>query len=239
MREKELDFICLLLGGSHLYGINGPNSDEDMRGVYITDSLPSVFELERDENVTGAGEQDYAYFEAARFIQLLKKTNTNSLELLFAPDDAFLILRDDFKYIRRYSDSLVDSGKLLASLKGYAHNEIRLALGERTGRLGGKRKTALEEFGYSYKNVANLICLVHQVGTFLQTGEFKVRLEGEIKELCLSIKTVPQDWPLDKIIPIVEDCREKVESVEDKINRQFDNKIAGNILWEIYCKKFG
>jgi len=241
MIPNENQFICKLVAGSHLYNLNTSQSDIDKRGIYLTNSLPYLFGLENDDVVQSkdSNNDDYSYFEASRFIQLLKKTNTNSLEVLFAPKESFLLLTKDFELIRKHRMQLVDSQRLLySSLRGYVNSEIKLALGERTGKLGGKRKEALDKFQYSYKNVSNLIRLVYQMRKFLETGEYPLQLEGAIRDQCLKIKTQPEKYSLDDIKKIVEEVRLDAESIEDKIHLVFDAQLASCLMWEIYSKKF-
>jgi predicted nucleotidyltransferase len=101
--------IYLTQYGSHLYGLNGPNSDLDFRGVFIPRVDDLILHKDKDEIndeieiKVYAGEQtdysneeidafpvyekkkvDVKIFSLQKFIQLCSKADTNALDLLFS-----------------------------------------------------------------------------------------------------------------------------------------------------------
>jgi predicted nucleotidyltransferase len=231
-----MKFLCKYLGGSHLYSLNTPNSDLDERGVYLTPDLSSFFGFKKDESkVKTSDEVDYSFYEFKYFLQLLKKTNTNSLECLFAPRESFSEYSEVFGLLQRNRNHFVNSGKLLASLRGYTHNESRLALGERTGKLGGKRKACLDEYGFSPKNVSHMVRLAYCAGTYFETGHYPVDLLGTpVHALCLELKTNPENFTVEQVTKL---CKEQVDLVEGLVDKQgftFDDEAASRLLLEAY-----
>ena len=224
------------MGGSHLYSLNTPESDTDERGVYLTPDLSSFFGFTKDESKVRTSEtEDYSFFEFKYFLQLLKKTNTNSLECLFAPREAFSEYSRVFGKLQDNRHKFVNSGKLLASLKGYTHNEARLALGERTGKLGGKRKASLDKYGFSPKNVSHMVRLAYCAQRFFETGHYPVNLEGTpVHELCLLLKTNPEKFTVKQVENVCGEQVEKVEALVDKQELTFDDEAASNLLLEAY-----
>ena len=79
---------CLLFectSGSRAYGTDTPESDTDVKGVFI---LPrqQFYGLDETEQVNDAS-HDTTYYEIGRFVELLLKSNPNVLEILYAPED--------------------------------------------------------------------------------------------------------------------------------------------------------
>jgi predicted nucleotidyltransferase len=73
------------ISGSRAYGLNTPQSDTDLKGVFL---LPQqvFYGLHYTEQVNNKT-NDEVYYELKRFIDLLTKNNPNILELLATPDD--------------------------------------------------------------------------------------------------------------------------------------------------------
>jgi predicted nucleotidyltransferase len=242
-KKGKLDFLAVMVGGSRLYGLENEESDWDARGVFLTNK-PSVFVgLEGEDCVSETKEEgdDYIYFELVRFLQLLRKTNTNVVELLFAPNDAFLATSKPMELLRANREKLIDSHKLLQSTMGYVHSESRLALGERTGRLGGKRKAQLDKYGYSPKNVAQIIRIVNAVKIFMETGVYPVKVAdmgSNVATLCLDIKNNPEKYSKDSAEYIIMKQEESIRSVVDKLGWKFDNRFAADVVMDCYFNKF-
>lgn len=242
-KKGELDFLCVLIGGSHLYGMTTPESDLDYRGVYYSKSLVEFMGFS-DDSSCGASKEDgddYNYFELTRFLQLCRKSNTNTLEILFAPDDAFIYDTHEFNQIRRHRMQLIDSNQLLKSCRGYVHSESRLALGERTGKLGGKRKAALEKYGYSPKNVVQILRIVAATKEFLKSGNYPIKLAAHdpaLYQMCMAIKTRPQDFSVDTIKILVKDGNEEIMAAQDKVNLKFDTQLAAELSYKYYKSVF-
>ena len=88
LKEKNL-ILLEAISGSRAYGLDTPESDTDIRGVFILPkeqfySMEYVGQINNETN-------DESYFELGKFIDLLAKNNPNILELLNTPDDCVLI----------------------------------------------------------------------------------------------------------------------------------------------------
>ncbi|GAA5043776.1 hypothetical protein GCM10011506_47140 [Marivirga lumbricoides] len=115
-------FDCL--SGSHAYGLATPESDVDIKGVYI---LPEedYFSLNYVEQVSNKT-NDIVYYELKRFVELLSKSNPNILELLYTPNDSVRKLHPAFEKLR--SMNLL-SKQCKESFGGYAMTQVRKAKG--------------------------------------------------------------------------------------------------------------
>lgn len=76
--------------GSHAYGLNTPESDEDHGGVFICP--PEMVLGLRDEYVEQVSDErsDVTFYEFGRWIELLLKSNPTALESLFIPKDCII-----------------------------------------------------------------------------------------------------------------------------------------------------
>lgn len=140
-RSREcLLFECVT--GSRAYGTATPESDTDLRGVFVMPKralfgLGSVEQVADDTN-------DETYYEIGRFIDLLTKNNPNILEMLYAPEDC-VRFRDSLMDLIR--PELVLSKKCRDTFAGYAVTQVRKARGlnkKIVNPMDGPRKSVLE-----------------------------------------------------------------------------------------------
>lgn len=96
----SLDLIVEMRFGAHLYGTDTPESDLDVKGVYLPDGRdillqrvsptvtfsPAKAAGERNQ----AGDVDREYFSLQRYLELLAAGQTMAIDMLFAPDAAML-----------------------------------------------------------------------------------------------------------------------------------------------------
>lgn len=86
---KERGLILLeSISGSKAYGLDTPESDTDLKGVFI---LPreDFFGMNYVDQVNNES-HDIVYYELGKFIELLSKNNPNIIELLNSPADSIL-----------------------------------------------------------------------------------------------------------------------------------------------------
>lgn len=140
---------CLLLeviSGSRAYGTDTPESDTDLRGVFICPRR-DFFGLNYSEQVSDAT-NDETYYEIGRFIDLLSKSNPNIMELLFVEADC-LKFRDSI--LDLITPEMVLSRECERTFAGYAMSQIQKARGlnkKIVNPMEGPRKTILD-FCYS------------------------------------------------------------------------------------------
>ena len=236
-----MKFLVKYVGGSQLYGLDTPESDVDYRGVYMHEDPAKILRFAVEDNLCHTQEKgdDYAYYELHRYFQLLRKTNTQSVEALFIREDYPLEhTSSQFEAMKEKRFELLDSRQLLNSTKGYVMSETRLALGERAGRMGGKRREKLDQFGFSPKNVAQIVRIVAACEHFMKERWYPLNLkkEGLLKdhELSYEVKNHPENFSLDDVKKVCSDCEKRIQKVEDKQNLQFNEKVAVEFMRRFY-----
>lgn len=117
--------------------------------------------------------------------------------------------------------------------------ERRLANGEHTGLLGGKRKAQLEKYGYSPKNAAQLLRLAWCGSVLFQKGYFPVNIKSEdatVHKKLFSIKTEPEKYSKEQLNIMFDVAEGELKTSYDsrKFTYQFDEKLANDILRKAY-----
>lgn len=234
-----MEFLCKYLGGSRGYGLNTEKSDYDYRGVFIHTEVSKIIGLERfDHFETVSGDQDVKYKELREWFNLLRRGNTEALECLF--NENWIEKTEEFDSIRNVKYSFIDSDKLFRCLLGYAASELKLANGERTGKLGGKRKEAIEKFGFSPNNFVNYFRLLQTGITFFNTNKYIVKWGDELYGAFLfNLKTEPQKFELSYLNSLAKKSELELKNSFDsrKTDYKFKNEIANSIIYKIYIKK--
>lgn len=115
--------------GSHLYGINTPQSDIDTGGVYICrpEELLGIYGYEpqvSDER------HDNTWYEIGNFAHLLCKSNPTVLETLFVPDDKVVggFIHPYMRMLMEHRDEFVTK-ECFQPFYGYARSQIMKARG--------------------------------------------------------------------------------------------------------------
>lgn len=234
-KNCEGKMICQLIGGSTLYGLNTPESDLDFRGLFVAKNKRYLANLDTIESIVQTNDIDSTYYEITRYLKLLRKSNTQVLEILFAPDTAFTYKHPIFDEIVAHAYDLIDTNTLKNSLKGYVFSEIRLATGQRSGQLGGKRKQAVETYGFSPKNFVQILRLCKVGIEFFTTGKYMVNVkefDEKYWEKLMDLKTSPQYYTCKQLEQMVNEEFGRLEGVMEssKISFKFNPDIAADII---------
>lgn len=141
IKEKGL-LLFECISGSKAYGLDTPQSDTDLKGVYF---LPKeqFFGLEYISQ-TSNEMNDEVYYELGRFMELLVKNNPNILEILASPKECIL-----YKHplMNRLSVDMFLSKLCKDTFAGYAHSQIKKARGYKkkvVNPMGKERKSVLD-----------------------------------------------------------------------------------------------
>lgn len=225
------------LGGSTAYGLNTPKSDLDYRGVFVNTEAAKILGLSKFDHVQKQETDDIVYYEVRKFFELLRQGNTGALEILYS--SVLIETTEAFAEIQVNRERFVDTDRMFSCLRGYMQGERRLANGERTGQLGGKRKEALEKYGFSPKNATQLLRLGFAGQTLFQKGYFPVNVKNENEEVwahLFSIKTEPEKYTKEGLNAMFDQAdKDLIISYESrKFQFKFDDDLANETLRAIY-----
>jgi predicted nucleotidyltransferase len=234
-----MKMLCKTLGGSRAYGLDTPESDTDYRGVFINTVPAVILGLSRYDVLQKQESDDIVYFEVRKFFELLKNGNTGAMEILFNKKEEFLELDPAFEMVYENRFKFVDTDKMFKCLRGYMQGELRLANGERTGQLGGKRKLQLEKYGFSPKNFVQLFRLAYAGVTLFQEGHFPVNVREEaplFAEELFKLKTQPFNYTKEQLnADYVKAEAGLVEAYETRKHQfKFDEALANDVLRKLY-----
>jgi predicted nucleotidyltransferase len=193
---KGCNLVYAIKAGSHLYGTNTPQSDEDFRGVFVP-GVARMLGFEPIDVIPEPGDKisdDIVMHEIRKFALLCMAGNPNILDWLFAPEDCVIFISDHFEPLRENRELFL-SRKLAERFYGYVRGHLTKMERGVTRHLGEKRKSDIEAHGYSTKNAMHLIRLARMGCEAIETGQYNVR-RPDVEEL-LAIRR--GEWDVEKI----------------------------------------
>lgn len=122
---KRQDLIVLeCLSGSRAYGLDTPQSDTDIKGVFV---LPEdlYYGFDYIEQVSSE-KNDVVFYELKKFLQLLAKSNPSAIELLCTQGDSVLFKAEQMQSI---DPAAVLSKTCRDTFAGYALSQVKRAKG--------------------------------------------------------------------------------------------------------------
>lgn len=139
-KQDLLLFECI--SGSQAYGTQVEGSDIDLKGVYMA-PIEQLLGLEMQGQINEYN-NNHAYYELGKFMDLLAKSNPNMLEMLFIPKDCVLYKHPLMDLI---DPSIFISKACKDTFAGYAQTQIKKARGLKKKMLNPvepSRKTVLD-----------------------------------------------------------------------------------------------
>jgi uncharacterized protein len=109
--------------GSHSYGTATPESDLDIRGIFIANKIYYHGFVERVEQVQDK-KNDITIFEIIKYFTLAAKANPNILESLFVRDEDIIEIDELGEKLRAHRDLFL-STKCRWTYAGYAHANLK------------------------------------------------------------------------------------------------------------------
>jgi len=218
-------FIC----GSNLYGTATKDSDEDLRGVFIPSEEYIYGFLHRIEQVEDKI-NDIVYFDIRKFMNLALNSNPNIIELLWVPEEKWLISSKEW-------ETIIDNRTLFLSTKckhtflGYAHSQLNRIKRHRNWLLNPpKEKPKREKYGLLQSKsfipkdqigAFNMLLSMYlkQVGKKHKLREQLEEMEETVAYLSLSQNLTGIDYKsVQKIIPISDNLVEALDREKKYIN---------------------
>ena len=125
-QSNRIIFECI--AGSHMYALNNPNSDIDIRGLYVNPSI-EYLGLQEPAGQISDDKNDTTYYSLKRFFELATKANPNIIELLFVPEACVKIQTEIMTKLIENRHLFV-SKKCYHSHSGYAFAQIHKCRGQ-------------------------------------------------------------------------------------------------------------
>ena len=157
--------------GSHLYGTNTPESDEDFIEVYLKEPEWYIGLTAVDDpkgKMTVSDDVDTTRFEFRHFLRLCLAYNPNVVEVLQSPD---IVEQSEAAAILHANRHRFISKRSIKALVGYCVR-MRADVEEpwRTGKQGTKRKALIEKHGYDTKAAAHAWRLACTAASLAESG---------------------------------------------------------------------
>jgi hypothetical protein len=230
--SSQSQTILEIIGGSHLYGIATKESDIDYRGIFLPQDkkIRAGFQ-DLDTIVTQRGDTEGAYYSLRHFMKLLRKTNTQAMELLYAPVEAYAFISQHGNFLRENRFSFIDSEALKKSFRGYMIGERMRAYGESKTNYGSLRRDIYNQYGFIPKSVGNLIRIMLTTKHFFESGEYVIRpidIDESYHNVIMEIRNDPQEFKLEQIKKIVDVLFAKTEEIinNSDVHYEFDLPLA-------------
>lgn len=146
--------------GSQAQGTSTPESDMDIKGIYMQDIDDLISYGYEEYNEVS---KDESYYEIKRFVDLLCVSNPNAIEILFSPEDCILETSQQFKILYENRHMFLTK-KCYGSFAGYANMQIKKSKGL-------DKKMNWEEKRIARKTPLDF-CYVHDKGKTLSIKDF-------------------------------------------------------------------
>lgn len=232
--------IALLRVGSHLYGTNSPQSDDDFVGIFIQPKEYKIgrkhlefVEFKSNSSSSGhrneKGDLDCTMYSLDKWIGLLENNNPNQLEILFVNKPNILYSTPAFHAILDKKAMFV-SKKTKHSFSGYAYSQIHrseIKSGNQTGR-----KDLIAKFGFDPKLCSHAIRLYSECLDLLVREEISFPLSNNVELLDLKRGDVSYE-KFQERCKFYEPLIEKAY-IESKLRNSPDHEGIHNLQIQLY-----
>lgn len=154
IRKKNL-IIFEAKMGSVAYGTSTPESDVDIRGVFVQ-PIDDIIKFGYAEQVSDST-NDVVFYELKRFLDLLEKNNPNILELLSPPEDCIIHKNPLYDLIIENRDKFITK-ECKWTFSGYAIQQIKKAQGY-------NKKINWEESEFTRKGILDFCYILKDGGS--------------------------------------------------------------------------
>lgn len=182
----ETQLIFMGKAGSAAYGTMTPESDTDLRGVFLAEQH-HLIGLQNVETYTEEQPIDLQCYELRHFARLCLGGSPLQVEMLFYPDECWTVTGPAWKKLLDIKRAFL--GKhLKKTLGGFTQGDIKRIQGNSMAKCGAKGKLLVEKYGYNTKHASNAYRLLKMSELLWTTGELIVRLPEKERDEIKAIK---------------------------------------------------
>ena len=125
------ELLFLAVSGSHAWGLEQPDSDVDIRGVYQDPTTKVLGIYKGDDNMEfNDGIYDVQLYELQKFLRLLCNHNGNMVNLLWLPEPSIFSIGVPWGFLAQK----FITKKLRFYYRGYAESQRKRAMSQRGGK---------------------------------------------------------------------------------------------------------
>lgn len=218
MKPNNIVLECVV--GSHLYNLDTPESDEDIKGVYVmptTDLISSLNGFAKIDKVYDHKDPDWAYYEVQKFMKLVAKGNPTLLELLYANE--YTQLNHIGKLLIKFRYSFLSEKAVRNSYLGYA-----------TQQFSRRYRNASDITEYrNGKHCRHIWRLLKQYEQLATTGTLSPRLTDEERAECFAF----QEKNYEEVYEWFRAERERLEKLPSVLPPEPGWAMLDKMLYEI------
>jgi predicted nucleotidyltransferase len=225
IKNKDIELLYLTLSGAHLYGLDTPNSDIDVKGLYLTSVIdvkktsPDFLNFSTNKNNSKNSKEDIdiELYSINKFYKMLEVGDTNAYDLLFSifSNHNILFFNKKMNYFKdNYKIFLTSNSK---AFMGYVVQQTKKygVKGERFNSLKNTIKL-IEEF--KINNNLNEESKVEELIKYVK--------ENKLENKYLNIKELTEKNEVQKYstyLEVLNKYYEKTQSIEylqNKLNER-------------------
>ena len=221
-----MELIVEMRYGSHLYGTDTPQSDIDLKSVYLPEAQDILLQrvkativitpLKPPGQKNAPGEVDRETYSLQRFLGLLAEGQTMALDMLFAPETAMTMPPAPlWREIQANADRLVS--RRAATFLGYCRRQAN-TYGVKGSRVAATRKA----LGFLQEAQARL-------GGTSKLGDIATGLEALASDEHIAIVSLPAAG--GKPLQYFEVCGHKAPFTASIKNARGDRRAAPGRIW--------
>ena len=157
--------------GSHLYGLDTPESDEDFLGVFVAPTS-EVLSLSKPKETHVTKNPDMQLHEVEKFIRLAASANPTVLELLYCPE--YIVQEYEGTLLVNNKYSFLSTNRVRAAFAGYAKQQKDKLVKRQEEGLVGFNPTVKNRYE---KHARHCFRLFQQGADLLTTGDINPKVK--------------------------------------------------------------
>lgn len=230
----ETQPIFMGKAGSAAYGTMTPESDTDLRGVFLAEPK-HLIGLSNVETYTEEKPIDLQCYELRHFAKLCLNGSPLQVEMLFYPSDAVQFASP--QWVKLLDIKRAFLGKhLKKTLGGFTQGDIKRIQGNSMAKCGAKGKLLVEKYGYNTKHASNAFRLLKMSELLWTTSDLVVRLPDKDREEIRAIKQ--GKYTREEFLKYIADEDKRVFDLADKCDLPDgpDRDLVEKTIMAIYAR---